>query len=112
MLGTNRQTRAGSRRMRITLLQATETRSESGDVVTTMNAVGTYWATVEFPKTGNREEYQGDSQTAVTRMTATMYKRTVDEKWMVRYEGKDYDILSVGEAHTYGYIMLTCERRI
>lgn len=112
MLNTRRNNRASAMRRRVEIWAATETRSDTGGVETTWALEATVWAGTSFPRTGNAEVFLADAQTAVTRMIVEIRTRAVDEKKRIRYDGKDYDILSVGESEVDGYIFLTCERRV
>lgn len=95
---------------RIEIWTATETRTDSGGYETGWALGAEVWANVDFPKTGNTEGYQADAQVSVTRMVATIRRMEVDAKQKIRYNGQDFDILSVGEG-AREWTIITCERR-
>jgi len=72
---------------RVTLQSSTATRSASGAEVDAWTDVWTDWAQVEYPITGNDEQYVGDQNMSRYRVRITIrYRGTITEKMRFKYD--------------------------
>jgi len=87
--------RAGKLRHRLTLQRKSESRTSTGDVVTTWVTDSTVWGAIE-PIIGNRE-YLAASQTQNEVMVMIMirYHATIDATWRILNDGKYYSIQGI-----------------
>lgn len=102
--------RIGKLDRRVTIRQVTETHDETGGVSSAWSDVATVWAAIEYPGTASGERYMAEQQTAFTRVNFLIrFRADVVPKMQIRYNSKDYDILTTEELTRLNYLKIICE---
>ena len=104
--------RAGHLDRRILIQRPVVVRDEHGDELEGWVDVATVWA--EFKRTGGNEEFRAAQTSNVQTVTFRIrYRRGLDPKMSLVYEGRRYEILDVGESEDARQegIVLSCEAR-
>ena len=98
---------------RVTILVQTETENKYGEMVKTWAAIdGEEWAKVDFPLTGNEENYAGPLEYDTRRIEVTvMYRGDVTTENRLLYEAEEYDIVHVKPLGRDLFEVYTCIRR-
>ena len=87
----------GSLDRKITIREATDTRTSSGAVQSSWSDVATVFANVDSNAAGS-ERFIMEKETSFDRKFFTIrYREDIDEKMIIIYKTKEYDIKSINE---------------
>lgn len=97
---------------KITIKTTTQTQSGSGAAINTFADLATVWANVD--STSKKESFSNDKETTFNKKVFTIrYRSDFDEKAIIVFETKEYDILGINEMDgtRKRFLQITAERR-
>lgn len=97
---------------KITIKTTTQTQSGSGAAINTFSDLATVWANVD--STSKKESFSNDKETTFNKKVFTIrYRSDFDEKAIIVFETKEYDILGINEMDDTRkrFLQITAERR-
>lgn len=103
--------RIGLMRHRVTLMQPTFSQNDFGEKVPAWVEYGERWARFEFRELRSDEKEDGN------RLTSFVYARlqmrldeNITAQWRLKYNGEEYDILTIIPYEKGQYMLVECER--
>lgn len=98
---------------RIGLLQPTETDEDAGNVSESFALATTVWGAISYPISGQNEELMSGKIMAV-RTTNVIIRNysSLNERWRLRIDSQDYDIISITYLGRKEFMQIEAERRL
>lgn len=98
---------------RVVIATETQGRDALGGETLTWTTLLTCWAKKE--ESGGSENYEADKNTAISKTVWTIRynttSKTINEKMLLRYDSKDYDIISIEQFGRNRFLRLITEKR-
>ena len=98
--------------VRIGLLSPTETVNAPGDVEESFTLAKTVSGKVEYPDVGQNEVMMAEKIYAVRTAYVTIRKYSLNERWRLKIDEQEYDILSITKLNRNEFLRIEAERRL